>query len=165
MKTLNKYHFKTFTIMIAILITLSIFTGCNASGKANSKIPSTTDIVDNIREAVKFPEMVEMDGKKLEKLYKIQPGTLDGFWGYLAFSNIKADEILIIKVKDSNDVENVRKSINVRIEQQANSFKDYLPNEYHLIQNHVLKTRGNYILFAVSKDADKIEDAFDRSFK
>ncbi|PGL73878.1 DUF4358 domain-containing protein, partial [Bacillus thuringiensis] len=44
-------------------------------------------------------------------------------------------------------------------------FKDYLPDEYFLIEKHVLKTKDNYILLAISKDADKVEKTFDKIFK
>ena len=62
-------------------------------------------------------------------------------------------------------MEEVEGKIRERLEEQAANFKDYLPDEYYLIEKNVLKTKGNYILFAISEDVDKIEKIFDESFK
>lgn len=40
-----------------------------------------------------------------------------------------------------------------------------LPDEYFLIEKHVLKMKDNYILFVVSKDAAIIDGAFDEALK
>lgn len=61
-------------------------------------------------------------------------------------------------------IDSIKEKISHRIEIQAKNFKDYLPDEYFLIEKHVLKSKDNYILFIISEDADVIEDIFDRSF-
>ncbi|WP_142335352.1 DUF4358 domain-containing protein, partial [Bacillus toyonensis] len=63
------------------------------------------------------------------------------------------------------NVKNIKEKILSRIEKKSKSFKDYLPDEYFLIEKHVLKTKDNYILLAISKDADKIEKTFDKILK
>ncbi|MGW6184753.1 DUF4358 domain-containing protein, partial [Bacillus mycoides] len=84
---------------------------------------------------------------------------------YTAPTNIKADEIAVIKLDNTKSVDNIKKKIISRIEKKSKSFKGYLPEEYFLIEKHVLKTKDNYILLAISKDADKIEKTFDENFK
>lgn len=105
------------------------------------------------------------DEEKLKKLYDIDSENLEEYILYIPKSNIEANEIAIFKVKESEDLEEVEEKIKDRVEEQATNFKDYLPDEYYLIEKNVLKTKGNYILFAISEDVDKIEKVFDESFK
>ncbi|MCU4724738.1 DUF4358 domain-containing protein [Bacillus cereus] len=109
--------------------------------------------------------MKEGDSKKLQKLYNINTDEVESFVLYTAPTNIKADEIAVIKVKDVKNVEDIKKNISNKVEKQSKSFKDYLPDEYFLIEKHVLKTKDNYILFAISKDADKVEKTFNQLLK
>jgi hypothetical protein len=48
---------------------------------------------------------------------------------------------------------------------QTVKFKDYRPEEYYLIEKHVLKSNGLFVFFAVLKDADRMERAFDEALK
>ena len=109
--------------------------------------------------------MVESDSDKLKKLYDIDADKIEGFKLYTAKTNIEANELLILKVKDKEDIDGINEAINDRIETQSNSFKDYLPDESYLIENHILKSNGNYIVFIISEEAEQIENAFDESFK
>ncbi len=161
MKNLNKGILATTGIIIIIFILL---TGCSSDNKAE-KEPSIDEIEKNISEAVDLSNMKKVDSHKLEKLYDIHSDELEDFLLYTADTNIKADEMLILKVADEKDISDIQDRISNRIEEQSNSFKDYLPDEYYLIEKHVLKSNGQYILFVISEDAEKIESIFDESFK
>lgn len=152
------------SMMLLTVFALSMTTGCS-SPKVASKNPSVNEIRDKITQTVGISDMKEGDSSKLKKLYGIDAGKLDGFALYTAPSNIRADEVALLKVKDANDVSGIKDKISKRIDSQAASFKDYLPEQYFLIEKHVLKSNGNCILFVVSKDATKIEAVFDDSFK
>lgn len=147
------------------LLVLSIFSlvGCS-SKKETSKNPSIKEITDKVKETTDVSSMSVGDKNKLKKLYDIDPSEIEDFSLFTASSNVKADEIAIIKVKDSKNLDKIKENISKRVEKQGTSFKDYLPKEYYLIENHVLKTEGNYILLAISKDSEKIQNTFDGFF-
>ena len=103
--------------------------------------------------------------EKLKKLYDVEEDEVEEFLLYTAPTNIKADELAIIKVKKSESIENIKHNISKRVKKKGNSFKDYLPEEYYLIENHILTTKGNYIFFVISDKAEDIENAFNESFE
>lgn len=157
---------KNILIIIPLVIfILFAFVGCSVFKKSEVKNPSVKEISVKIKQTVDISDMKEGDSKKLKKLYNINSDDVEEFALYTAPSNLRADEIAIIKVKDSNNVNKFKDQISKRIEKQGTSFKDYLPDEYFLIEKHVLKTKGNYILLVISKDAKKIEDIFDGFWK
>ena len=152
-----------FALTVIIVRSLALLTGCS-SKDTTSKEPSIDEIDQNINDDVDISNMVESDSDKLEKLYDIDIDKVDNFKLYTAKTNIEANELLILKVKNEEDIGDIKEDINDRIESQTNSFKDYLPDEYFLIEKHVLKSNGNYIIFIISEEAEKIESLFDKSF-
>lgn len=158
---MRKNSFKLIGITVIIIALLS---GCSSSNKTENEI-SINDIDQNIKESVDISNMVESDSDKLKKLYDIDFEKIEDFKLYTAKTNIEANELLILKVKDKEDIDDIKEVIEGRIETQSNSFKDYLPDEYYLIENHILKSNGNYIIFIISEEAEEIESSFDKSFK
>ncbi|MED3481568.1 DUF4358 domain-containing protein [Bacillus toyonensis] len=161
---LKLFNIKFVITIIVCTITLGALSGCFGK-KENVNNLSATEIGAKIKQVANLEEMKKGDSKKLQKLYNINTDEIESFVLYTAPTNIKADEIATIKVKDMKNVKNIKEKILSRIEKKSKSFKDYLPDEYFLIEKHVLKTKDNYILLAISKDADKIEKTFDKILK
>ncbi|MGY1465255.1 DUF4358 domain-containing protein (plasmid) [Bacillus toyonensis] len=161
---LKLFNIKFVITIIVCTITLGALSGCFGK-KENVHNLSATEIGKKIKQVTNLEEMKKGDSKKLQKIYNINTDEIESFVLYTAPTNIKADEIATIKVKDMKNVKNIKEKILSRIEKKSKSFKDYLPDEYFLIEKHVLKTKDNYILLAISKDADKIEKIFDKILK
>lgn len=151
-------------ILFSFLI-LSL-TACS-SKELEGQLPEISDLKAEIEESVDLSNMNLGDRDDLEKLYDIEPDDLEDFLLYIPGTNISANEIAILKVKDKDkdQIDNIKEKISLRIENQSTNFKDYLPEEYFLIEKHLLKTKGNYILFTISEDVETIENIFDSSFK
>jgi len=71
----------------------------------------------------------------------------------------------IIKVKDGKSVEDVKEGISKRVKDLEGIWSQYLPKQYELVKNHVLKSNGQYIILIIHEDAKKIEGIFDSFFK
>lgn len=145
---------KLLVVLIFITVALGVV-GCSTKSNMNFK-----DIDEKVEKATDVSNMRAEDKEKLKKLYDIDANKLEDFKFYRAESNVKADELLILKVKDKKDIDDIKNKINKRIEKQETSFKDYLPKEYDLIKNSVVKTKEEFVLFIASSDADKVAGAF-----
>lgn len=164
MKTKTKKISKGFILsLLALICSVGILAGC--SKEEEVKNISVDQINKTIEETVDISQMRTGDMDKLKKLYDIKEDEVEEFVLYTAPTNIKADELAIIKVKKSESIENIKNNISKRVEKKGNSFKDYLPEEYYLIENHILTTKGNYIFFVISDKAEDIENAFNKSFE
>ena len=72
---------------------------------------------------------------------------------YSPASNMDAQELLIIKLKDNSQAEAVTEAINARLETQMNSFEGYGIEQYAMLENHILDVQGNFILYVVNPNA------------
>jgi len=153
-----------FPLIFAFFVAVGILTGCSSKDAKSTDTLSVTQIGEKIEQAVNLKELKEGDWDKLQKLYNIDADSVNEFILYTSTSNVKADELAIIKLKDPSQAKSVTAKIKQRIDAQIIKFKDYRPNEYFLLENHVLKTKGSFVFFAVSKEADQMEHAFDAAF-
>ncbi|AYB44199.1 DUF4358 domain-containing protein [Paenibacillus lautus] len=152
-----------YPVMLALLV-IGVLSGCAGKDDKTSEQLSATEIGKSIEQAVILKDMKKQDLDKLHKLYKIDAESIDDFILYTSTSNVKADELAVIKLKDESEAEIVKKNMERRIEAQKMKFRDYRPDEYFLVDNHALKTKGRFIFFAVSKDAESMERTFDSAF-
>ncbi|GAB0169858.1 DUF4358 domain-containing protein [Lysinibacillus sp. CTST325] len=161
---IKSFNIKSVITIFICTITLVVLSGCSGKQETSGNL-SAIEIGEQIGHATNLEEMKEGDNKKLQKLYNINTDEVENFVLFTAPTNIKADEIAVIKVKDMKNIDNMKEKILNRIEKKSKSFKDYLPEEYFLIEKHVLKTKDSYILLAISKDSDEIEKTFDKALK
>ena len=88
------------TVMVIIgLIIVSSMTGCSSATATSVKNLSIQQIDETLRKTVDLSTLKTGDAAKLKKLYDISSEDLDGFVLYTAPSNLKADELLLIKTK------------------------------------------------------------------
>ncbi|NKI24398.1 DUF4358 domain-containing protein [Paenibacillus dendritiformis] len=159
MKRYRQGVWKSFAFLMMLAVVIGALAGC--SGRQAGEELSAAAVAERIQRAVNLNEMKQGDRKKLHKLYHIDADEVEDFMLYTAASNVKADELAIIKVKDADQAERVKQNILKRIDAQTVKFKDYRPEEHFLIEKHVLKTKGRFVFFAVSKEAAQIEAALD----
>lgn len=149
--------------LIVFSTMLFVLTSCSPKKSTDANI-SIKEMDKKIKESIDMINMNLGDEEALKDLYDIDKDELEDFVLYTSSSNIKADELAILKVKDVEKVDEVKKNINRRIDEQTLKFQDYLPEEYYLIEKNILKSKDNYILFVVSEEAEDIEKIFDESF-
>ncbi|TQR46472.1 DUF4358 domain-containing protein [Paenibacillus popilliae] len=164
---MNIYHHiarnkRSFALLIFVFA-ISAFVGC-ASEQSDINV-SAAKIEHQMKQSVKLDKLKKGDAHKLKKLYDLGSEQVEDFLLYTASSNVKADEIVVLKVKDESLIDSVKASIAQRIDAQAVKFKDYRPDEYALLEKHVLKVKSHYVLFVVSADAEQIKKAFDSALE
>ncbi|SYX84130.1 DUF4358 domain-containing protein [Paenibacillus alvei] len=164
---MNIYHHiarnKRYFALLIFIFAISVLAGC-ASEQSDINV-SAAKIEDQMKQSVKLDKLKKGDAHKLKKLYDLGTEQVEDFLLYTASSNVRADEIVVIKVKDGSQIDSIKARITQRVDAQAVKFKDYRPVEYALLEKHVLKVKSHYILFAVSADTEQIEKAFDTALE
>lgn len=155
---------KSLFILFAAILLCGMLTGCSGKNESAKDVPVHT-IEERIKQAASMDNMKKGDSSRLKKLYRLDPSEVQDFVLYTAESNVEANELAVIKLKQEIQAEGVKAKIMKRIEAQEVKLKDYRPEQFYLVEKHVLKVNGRYILFAVSEDAEKIERAFDEAIQ
>lgn len=97
----------------------------------------------------------------VRRLYGLDPAQYEYCSLYYPATNMDAEELLIIKLKDTAQQEPVRQAVEKRIETQKTTFDGYGIEQYDMLSNNsVVEIRGNYVLFVVSGTSADARQAF-----
>ena len=111
--------------------------------------------------SVDLSALQEGSVQMVKRLYGLNPSDFDGCLLYYPQTNMEAEELLLLKLRDTSQQEAVRAAVEARLETQKTSFDGYGLEQYDLLTNHsILDIRGNYVLFIVHKDAAAVQQAF-----
>lgn len=105
-------------------------------------------------------DLEEVNELGFKKSYGLAQADYDGVLLYSSASSMQAEEVLLVKVKDADQMSAVAEAVEERVESQLNDFQGYAPDQVELLNNHVLVVRGDYLFFAVSPKAEQYREAF-----
>lgn len=142
-------------LIVAYIVVLMVFT--SGSTKPFEKIEKAVENVLNTENIEKA------DVQGLKRYYGLNSADYDGVMLYTSIASMSAEEVLLIKVKDSAQVQSVKEAVQKRLENRKNDFEGYAPKEAKLIEQAQLSVRGNYIFLAVAPKAETYKDAFAKS--
>lgn len=104
--------------------------------------------------------MKEADVQMIKRLYNLTPSDYEGVLLYYPTTNMGAEEIFLIKLKDVSQSAAVQEAIQNRTAAQMASFDGYGLTQYAMLENSVTLVEGNYILYVVSPDPEPVRKAF-----
>ena len=82
-----------------------------------------------------------------------------------AGSGSKAEEVGVFTAKDSNQAKETMEDVQKYLDDQADSFQDYVPEETKRIGNAVLEQKNQYVVLCVSGDSDQAKEIIEKAFK
>lgn len=147
--------------LILLLVSLMSMTGCE---KKEFNELSSQEILYNIEERVTLNKFFKEDLTKEEIAtdYGIAPSDIEH--GVLMYSSEegKNDKILIVKAVDEKALENIERAFANEIIKLSDALRDN-NNELKKVEECVFKTKGLYVMMAISDYPNEIEDIFDKT--
>lgn len=146
------------------IVTLAglLLTGCG--GKSGGKEPSAQAVVEAVAGEVPFVDtMSYVDDAQFYNLYRIDEAKVADKSMYVG-TLASAEEITVIRVKDTADVQAAKDAIAGRLEDKKLAFQDYIPAEMAKIQSAQIYIHGAYVMLVVADDTSKAESAFNAQF-
>ena len=119
---------------------------------------------NSIISVAKLEPMQEADNQMIKRLYGIDPSQYDGVMLYYPDTNMGAEEILLVKLKDVSQQEEVSKALDARVTTQKKSFEGYGADQTAMLEKAKTIVKGNYILYVSADDPEKVTDAFDKNY-
>ena len=160
---MNKQNISILTILRIIMVAaLLIFMIVLQVGNRSSNA-SLESVSQEVLGAADQEGMQESNNRMFQKFYGLDAQDYEGVTLYSPVSNMDAQELLIVKLKDSSQAEAVTEAINSRLETQMNSFEGYGIEQYAMLEDHILDVQGNFILYVVNPNAQAADAAFRNS--
>ena len=118
------------------------------------------EVFQKVSASVNSEKMQPSTDRFFKKYYGLNAADYDGVLYYAPVSNMDAEELLVVKLKSTDQAETLTDAILKRQSDKEQSFEGYAPEQYALAQSYILDTKGNYILFVIDPNAEAIDAAF-----
>ena len=150
------YEIARWSAAVAAVISLIWMFGGNTVSNADP-----VEVAEAVVETIDMENMLEADNQLIKRFYGLDPASFEGCILYYPTTNMMAEEVLIVKLKDTSQQEQVRTAIEKRIQTQKTTFEGYGVEQFELLTNNaVIEVRGNFILFIVNADSAEAQKAF-----
>ena len=182
---------KSIAIIIGALIMGVCFAGCTKKGlpnpnepgnytseifsdssELNSELPSgntdertTADIYKSIQENVDLPEMYVADDDYILNYYGIDTSKLQDYVFESCIDPTRTDTVILIRLKDVADAEEVTGSLNLLLEQMEAEMANYNPAANELVQSAAVRQNGTWIDLVICENLDTALSLIDNSIQ
>ncbi len=75
------------------------------------------------------------------------------------------NELAVFACENADAVSAVKAAVEARLKMQRENYENYIPAEISRLDDALVKTSGNYLLFSVSPNNGAVEDAFKAALK
>lgn len=155
MKT-TLYEIARWVVAVAAIVSLIVMFSGNRVSDADPMA-----VAEAVTQTIDMANMLEGDNAMIKRFYGLDPSAYEACILYYPTTNMMAEELLIIKLRDTSQQEAVRAAVEDRIATQKNTFEGYGVEQFALLSDHaVVEIRGNYVLFVVSSHSAAARDAF-----
>ena len=119
-----------------------------------------SDVQEAVISAADLTPMAEGDNQTFKRLYGLSASDYENILLYYPTTNMGAEELLLIQLKDLSQQQAVKDAIESRLDTQKKSFDGYGVDQYAMLEKAVIEVQGNYILLVVANDPAPVRKAF-----
>lgn len=150
------YDIGRWTVLIVAVFMLLFMFGGSGESSADAR-----EVADAVIATMDMDAMLEADNQLIKRFYGLDPASFESCILYYPNTNMMAEEVLIVKLADVSQQEQVRAACEKRIATQKTTFEGYGVEQFELLTNNaVIEVRGNFILFIVNADSAEAQKAF-----
>jgi len=84
-------------------------------------------------------------------------------FGYQSMMNVNSTVIMVLEAASTDDVPAVEEGLEAYLDNQVGVWEQYLPDQYEKVENNVIKTAGNYLIYITYDHPENIEAIFDEA--
>lgn len=144
--------------LVALLLIVFVIVSC-AGNRISKADPAA--VSQAVLTAAALSHTQEADAQMIKRLYGVDPAEYESCVLRYPATNMDAEELLLVKLRDVSQQEALLSAANARIETQKTSFDGYGPAQYALLTEHcIIEARGNYFLLVVGANAQAAKEAF-----
>ncbi len=146
-------------LVVALIVAIFFFV---FKKPAPSDVPFSK-VSEAVLNAIETEGMEQNTFRFLKKYFSLNAEDYEDVLICTPVTSMDAEEILLIKLKDDSQEDQIRKAIEARVDAKMAAFDGYAPEQYDLSKNYLLDISGGYVLYVVSPDAQKIDEAFKKA--
>lgn len=145
-------------VLVAALLAAVIYFVFIQNSRTSTK--SIDEVAGTIETQITNEKRALTSDRFFKKYFDLNPADYDGVVYYTPVTNMDAEELLIVKLKDQSQADALLEAIEERASTKEQTFEGYAPEQYELCKSYIIDRQGNFILFVVGEDAAEVDTAF-----
>ena len=105
-----------------------------------------------------MPDLLLVPADKAELLYGIAPGKCKQEYLAICQDSLRADEIWLIEAVDYDSADEIEGFAKMHLDQKLKELKDYLPDQYNIVQKAKIIRNSNYVILLVSPAVNELTE-------
>lgn len=157
--------------VFSLVIAVSLLTGCKKNEPRGTTEISETEILEQkslqdiyteITSQIELPNMVTLNDNYIANYFGIDLSKLEEYIFTNAQEVIYADTIIMMKVKDKDDIDIMKEALQTMIEHKEAELENYLPEQFKIVEKSEIKVSDSYIYLVISDDAETINSIIEK---
>ncbi len=156
---------KLMALAVALIIAIAVC-GCGENTSSMADGASLEAVMNSIKEQITMSDdmMTVSDPSKLLDYYGIDSSKVDDFQVMMNSSGVEQDEIVMIKAIDDAAAQEISEKLGARLEDKKSQMKNYIPEQYAMLEKCSVQQKGLYVYMFLSEDAKTMESIFNSYF-
>ena len=151
-------------LLIALSVLMTVSTA--ACGSANAAtVPNAEQLYGKMEELHLFPEMVRRGDDLIYDFYGIDPSQCVQLLDYVTEDGLIADEVFFAEMKDESYAKEAEQILRDVLSHQAETYRDYMPEEYEKLKNGRIVRNGASVLMIVSDYGEELYKVYTDAVK
>lgn len=117
---------------------------------------SLSKLYEDLQNNVEFEATMEAPEEYVENAFGITSEDYEDGCIYIADSELSACTIAILKTTDKDKMENLVELLKEYKSSKEDELEDYLPEQYDLVKNSKVVTKGEYVYLVISEQSSDI---------
>lgn len=153
--------------MRGLLLAMSVLLllGITACGGVKTTEVDVAQVMEEMREAHPIQGSLQLTDTDMLNFYGIDTDTLESYSAEMAADGITANEVVLVKAKDEESAKTVETKLQNRLDARRNEFKNYLPDQYAVVEKSEVKRDGVYVRLIMSPYQDELAELYDSRLK
>ncbi|PWM21514.1 MAG: hypothetical protein DBX44_08420 [Oscillospiraceae bacterium] len=155
---------KKLTRAVTVLLALLLLAACGSGSE--SKQLDLDAFARQVIDSVEYDDdMIQLNEQIASEYYNLSFDGLESWIAYGSGTAATTNVLMVMKLKDSAAVEEAKKTVQQRIEDQTANYEGYRPDELFRLENSIVLVEGDYLLFSISPDNDTVRKLFEDALK
>lgn len=130
------------------------------SGKTAASI---AEVYEKIGEEVSLQSPACMDDDFISNYYGLDTALLEEYVFSISEDAAQAETVIIAKVKDAGDAEQVAESLQAVVEDKKAEMENYIPEQFAIVEKSEVVIRDNYVWLVISENEDSITSVIENN--
>lgn len=119
--------------------------------------PETIDKIQKVTDHFTESENISLvSSRTMNKDYGLRSDDYDGILLYESNESTEVNEIMVVKVKESSQRDDVKTAMKKRIEKRIKVFEGYGPDQTALLKESSILDKEGYVVLIISPNAESI---------